>query len=77
MTPSVEIAQAIGNPVLILFYVVIMGLIGIIFALLGKIHLDGKVMRILAGGFAKQGEAIDNIRRLLYTQITRGHGNVD
>ena len=70
MTPSIEIAKAIGDPVLILLYVVIIGLFG-------KIYLDARLIKILAEGFAKQGEAIDNIRRLLYTQITRGRGDVD
>lgn len=70
MDPSVEIAKAIGDPVLILLYVVIVGLFG-------KIYLDSKIIRMLAAGFAKNGEALDNISKLLHAIITRGRNNVD
>ena len=62
-----EIAKAIGNPELILLYVVIVGLFT-------KIFLDSKTIRDLAKGLEKHGEAIANISQLLHTFLLR-NGN--
>jgi len=72
MNPSTEIAEAIGEPYLILIYVVIVGLLAIIMTLIGKLHIDGKTIRTLAEGFAKSNENSENMSRLLHSIVARG-----
>ena len=64
MEPSIEIARAIGDPELIIIYVVIVGLFC-------KIFLDSKTIRDLSKGIEKHGEAIGNISQLLHTLLLR------
>jgi len=61
---SGEIAKAIGDPELILIYVVIVGLFA-------KIFLDSKTIRDLSRGLDKHGQAISDISKLLHTLLLR------
>ena len=82
--PSTKIAEVIGNPGLVLLYVVIFGLFALIVLIIkynqNTIKELTEVLNQKTENDARQSENIENIGKLLHTifhEILRGQGDVD